>query len=827
MILKTRFSSICFLLFTIISSAQIKGTVTDKDGNTLPFVSIFLENSYRGTTSNDAGNYELSIYSEGNYRIVFQYLGYKTRIMEVSPKEFPFTLDVILTEENITLKEVVINPKDNPANEIIRNAIANRKQNSDKTARYKADFYSRGIFRIKNAPKRVLGTKLDMFDEILDSTRSGILYLSETVSKIVYEKPDKLKETIIASKVSGNDNGFSFNNAASVNFDFYENYLPFQVNIISPIASNAFNYYRYKLEGSFFDENNQQINKIKVTPRRENEPVMDGYIYIVDDSWAIYAVDLTVKGENIQTPAMNLLLLKQNFSYNKPNNLWVKSTQVLDFEAGLLGIKVSGRFTYVYSNYEFTEKFEKRTFTSEVLAFEKEANKKNDEFWDEIRPVPLTEEETLDYEKKDKLQEKKKSKQYLDSVDKVKNKFKIMNALTGYTYSNSYRNQSIRYDGLLSTIGFNTVQGYNVSSGFSFTKRNPDKRTYTTIGTVMNYGISEDRFRITGSVRRRFNNINNLEMALSGGSTIVQFNPDEPISRTVNSIATTFFRNNYMKLYDRTFVNINYRQELFNGFHINTNLEYSRRKPLFNNTDESILRNDKGYTSNNPLEPFNFISSAFETHQLAKANIIARIDFGQQYWSRPDGKFNIRNQNYPTLFLGFEKGFAGSEKEYEFDHATARVFYDIGLGNKGLLGINAKAGKFMNADNISFTDYKHFNGNLTHIGQNDRYLNVFNLMPYYSFSTNDRYFELHSEYSDNGYIINKIPLLHKLKATLALGYHQLSQPQIKPYSEYSIGLDNLGFGKFKIFRLDYVRAYQSGYVGDGVIFGLKFLNVIE
>src|SRR5690606_31521434 len=100
----------------------------------------------------------------------------------------------------------------------------------------------------------------DMFDDILDSTRSGILYLSETVSKLTFQKPDKMKEVIVASKVSGNDNGFSFNNAASVNFDFYENYVPFNINVVSPIADNAFNYYRYKLEGTFFYEDRIQIS---------------------------------------------------------------------------------------------------------------------------------------------------------------------------------------------------------------------------------------------------------------------------------------------------------------------------------------------------------------------------------------------------------------------------------------------------------------------------------------------------------------------------------------------------------------------------------------
>jgi hypothetical protein len=94
------------------------------------------------------------------------------------------------------------------------------------------------------------------------------------------------------------------------------------------------------------------------------------------------------------------------------------------------------------------------------------------------------------------------------------------------------------------------------------------------------------------------------------------------------------------------------------------------------------------------------------------------------------------------------------------------------------------AEKFLNAENIAFMDFKHFNGNQTHIGQSARYLNVFNLLPYYSNSTNNRYFEAHSEYNDEGYIMNKI-LLNKLKSTLILG-HALSTPGNKPYTELSV-----------------------------------------
>jgi hypothetical protein len=815
-----------FLTTSFFSFAQIKGKITDEKGNPLPYVTIYEENTYNGTTSNEQGYYELSTKKLGRHSIVFQFLGFKTQKTTTDILSFPYNLDVKLIEESLSLNEVVINPKDNPANQIIKNAIANKKTNIEKTARYKADFYSRGIFRIKDAPKKILGQKLDMFDEVLDSTRSGILYLSETVSKITFQKPDKMKENIIASKVSGDDNGFSFNNAASANFDFYDNYLPFDVNVVSPIADNAFNYYKYKLEGSFFNENNQQINKIKVTPKRESEPVMEGYIYIVDDSWAIYAVDVNIKGEQMQNPALNVLTLKQNFSYNSATKIWIKNTQTIDFTAGILGINISGKFTYVYSNFEFDPPFTKKTFTKEVLSFEENANKKEDAYWNTIRPVPLTIEESTDYTKKDILQTKKKSQVYLDSIDKKNNKFHVSDIITGYNYKNSFQKWSANYKGLLTLngINFNTVQGWKIVTGLSYTRNDREKGKYTRFGADFDYGFSEDKFRSTGSFIHKFNNSNKSEIQISGGNRVTQFNEEKPILELLNSVTTLFFKENLMKIYENNFISFLYQREITNGFFLKAKIDYSENKPLSNTTDQTFFQKEKDYTSNNPWAPTDNITPAFEKYNLIKGNVEVKINFDQDYISRPDGKYNFSNGNYPILTLGFEKGFAGSEKKYEFDHAKARITYDATIGNKGILSFNAKAGKLFNADQISFVDYKHFNGNQTYIGLSESYLNVFNLMPYYTNSTNDSYFELHTEHNDKGYVMNKIPLLNKLKSNLVLGYHLLAIPNRSPYTEYSVGLDNLGFGKFKMFRLDYVRSYQNGFQKDGVIVGLKFFN---
>jgi hypothetical protein len=601
--------------------------------------------------------------------------------------------------------------------------------------------------------------------------------------------------------------------------------------MISPIADNAFNYYKYKLEGTFQDENNLMINKIKVIPKRDTEPVFEGYIYIVEDSWAIYAVDLDIKGYRIHQDFLDVMKLKQNFSYNQNNKIWAKNTQSLEFSAGIFGTKFNAKFTYVYSNYEFEKAFAKKTFTNEIVSFEIDANKKDSVFWKTIRPIPLTIEENTDYIKKDSVYKVRSSKKYLNSIDKKENKFKLLSPITGYTWKNSYQKKSFSYTGLtkLSSLSFNTVQGWNLDSGFSY--RNwaalEEKGKTTSINSKFNYGFSDERLRFTADYYHRFNNQNYGFVSVFGGSKVNQFNPEQPISKLINTVSTLFFKDNYMKLYNKEFFGASYGQYAGNNFYLRGTLEYQQRKALFNTTDQAFIKSDDVYSSNNPLLPNDNFTPAFDQHHLTKASVMARINFGNKYISRPDGKINIPNEKYPSLFFGYENAFASNESKYEYQLITSQIRYDFNAGNKGNLGINLKAGTFINGDNISFVDYKHFNGNRTHIGTSDRYLNVFNLMPYYSNSTNKSYFEAHLEHNDKGYLMNKIPLLNKLNSTLVLGFHALATPDIKPYSEFTVGLDNLGFGKLKVFRLDYVHSYQNGIQENGVVFSLKILNVLE
>ncbi|MFN3802737.1 DUF5686 family protein, partial [Belliella pelovolcani] len=60
---------------------------------------------------------------------------------------------------------------------------------------------------------------------------------------------------------------------------------------ISPLAPSAFAYYRFRFDGSFI-ENGYTINKIRVTPRSRGERVFEGFIFIIEDHWAIHSLDL-------------------------------------------------------------------------------------------------------------------------------------------------------------------------------------------------------------------------------------------------------------------------------------------------------------------------------------------------------------------------------------------------------------------------------------------------------------------------------------------------------------------------------------------------------
>jgi len=548
------------ILFVLPCFAQVFGTVSNGEGERLPFASVYLQGTSIGTTTNDEGEYAFDL-KAGQYTLVFQYIGYQQLLKNINIEKEPLRLDVILETEAIRLNEIVVNANaEDPAYAIIRKAIAKRDYYRNRVEAHSCDVYIKGNQKILDAPQKLLGTEIGDLGGSLDSNRQGILYLSESQAKLFRKQPDKIKEQMISSRLSGNDNGFGFNRASLMDFNFYENHVEIERKLLSPIANTAMQYYRYELKGTFEDEAGRLINKIQVIPKRDADAVFRGFLYIVEDLWNIHSTELIVTGASIKEPALDTLVISQIHVPVREPDVWMLLSQSLDFKFGFLGFRVKGNFTGVFSNYELEPDLPDRFFSNEIFKVEDGANEKDPSYWDEVRPIPLTEEEALDYVKKDSLQVIWKSQTFLDSIDRMQNKFKLWDLLIGYNWNNSFEKKSFSVVAPLNTVQFNPMQGFYGNLELQYRQRFDDYfMRWFSIKPKIQYGFTDKRLRGQVEFIYNFNRTHFTRIRLTAGSMTAQFSDQNPVSTLLDTYSSLLFKNNFVRLYQKDFVHCYFR----------------------------------------------------------------------------------------------------------------------------------------------------------------------------------------------------------------------------------------------------------------------------
>lgn len=810
--------SLLFLVFTLSAfsqSIQIKGTIKDDKGMPVPFASIYESGTSRGTSANSEGEYQLKL-NAGQKTLVFKAIGFSQEIRKIDLKSDQI-LNIILKPSVYELKDVVVNAfAEDPAYEVIKSAIAKRKRHLNEVDAYSADVYIKGMQKLLSAPKKFLGRDIDdIAKQIgLDSTRKGIIYLSESESKISFMKPDKLREEMISSKVSGSNRSFSFNRASDMKVNFYENLLnidglsnrPF----ISPIADNALFYYRYRLLGTSI-ENGEMVNKIELIPRRSADPVFRGLIYILEDSWRIHSADLYLtKESNINF--VDSLNIRQEFIPVK-SKIWMPSSTRFDFTGNFLSFRFGGYFIALYKNYDFDSNFKKKDF-AEVLKITKEVNKRDSSYWKQIRPIPLTEEEEIDYVKKEELAEKRESKAYLDSLDEVNNKFKAFKFIigSGYNVRNRFKKESYNFSSLINSVFYNTVEGLGINYQASYTKQIDSLTNRSlSLGGRIRYGFSSER--LYGSV---FGTIpmKNARLNFNLGSDVQDLNNLQPLLPLANSINSLYYERNLIKLYDNKFINLSLVKSL-GSVRTSISASWSNRSALQNTTYYKFRDIEtRQFTSNNPLNPSQDLA-IFPNHQAFNISFRATYAFSNDYATYPAGRF-YRPSKYPRLGISYAKGIdglMGSDVDYDlvsFDLTKS----DINLGLTGKSSFWIGGGKFLNAKSMYFVDYKHFKGNRLFSYLSD--INKFLYLDYYKFSTSKQYFEAHFEHNFTGFIANKLPYLRKLKLSEIIGANYLSSLNLKNYVEAYAGIQYLNF------RIVYGKAFRNSiHYDDGFRFAIS------
>jgi len=810
---------ICIFFFPVFSQATvIKGRVTDEKQQPLPYATIFLKTTSIGATSNGEGYYSFDA-PRGDYEIVFQYVGYKKISEKISVANEVIILNVSLKPESFELKEVTVAADaEDPAYNIIRHAQKKRKFYLDQVRAYSCNVYIKGVQALDHIPTRILGFNAKKLD--VDSSILGIIYLSESESQYNYQEPDKVKEIVYSSKVSGNNNAFSWNSASAFSSDFYENLIPLggitPRGLVSPIAEGAFTFYKYHLLGTFFDEG-LLINKIEVIPRRSTDPVFSGTIYIVEDQWRIHSLNLLVTKEAHLDFVDSLRFTE---TYGRVNDtVWMPFNQLLQFNISLLGFKGAGRFAGIFSNYNVAPGFSKSFFDAERLKVNNDANKKDSAYWEDHRPVPLTTTEKTDYHRKDSIHTVQSSRKYLDSVDHKENKFHTQDLILGYHYQNSFHHFDYEWRNPLEGISYNTVEGFNLTLRNTLRKDFPDQSRDWELNADLRYGFSNERAGAKASFTYSNDQIHLQEWHFASGIFPAQINEEEPISDQVNAAYSIIARENFMKLYEKRFVTVEHRRVWFNGFRLSSSLTYSDRVPLQNASDYSI-----DWIGKYEYSPNNFFGNAHSDTLLRTQAIIlglkAYITIGQHYITRPNGRF-YGGSKFPTFTIEYRKGISAFNSDVNFDMMEGTISHDFDLGLVGRSSINVAAGTFINHHRMSFIDFKHFQGNQTIIGAH--YQNGFQLLPYYVYSTNESWLEGHYEHHFGGFIFNKIPLIKKLNLQEVGGAHLLLTNDIR-YIEIDAGIEHL----FKILRIDFVTSFGNhGKLDAGFLIGLNLNGLVQ
>lgn len=803
-------SPFILLLFVLpASGAQIRGVVTNRSGEPLPFATVMIKGTTLGTTTNATGAYVLEV-PAGNHIIVCQYMGYKKAEQSVSAGNEPRVLNFTLEPVSLQMKEVVVRSGgEDPAYAIIRQAIRKRPHYLSQVKNYTCESYIKMLARLRNMPKRVFGQKVDPTDIGVDSSGKGIVALTESVTKIAWRDPD-MKLDVISSRSSGGGLGFSIPTI----INFYQNNveaMESQVGprgFISPISDNAIHYYKYRLEGTFVDDG-KLVNKILVIPRRKYEPLFAGHIYITEDDWRIHSTDLRLTKE-YQLELIDTLVIRQTHVPVAPD-VWRTKDQVVYLAAKVFGFDITANSINVYSNYNLNPTFPKGYFNKVVMKYQKDAEWRDKRFWDSVRPVALEADELKDFHVKDSTararRDSAKSRQQLDSLrakpQPVKPPDLLWEGVNHRWYfqgDTSVQSHAFYMPGLVKGLSYNTVEGValQISPGVTFTL--PGRR-YLSWLSGARYGFSNTHlqaqtgFTYTRSPEGGIGARNTW--SLFGGKRITQFNRANPIGPVMNSFYTLLLGENYMKLYESRFAQLAFSRVYESSFAFHVNALYEDRLPVENSTNFTLFGKDRNsFTPNLPEELPGIV---FQKEKVLTVGGSVSFQPGQRYIEYPRGRRAIGSK-YPTFSAGYRKGFIDAN----FDKWNIDVRDEMNFKLFGELKYHLGAGGFLNSQSVSLPDMQHFNGNQTFL--NIRYLNSFQLAQYYEYSTTARLFATANiEHHFNGLLTNRIPLFNRLKWHLVAGTNAFYVDRANNYVEVFAGLENI----LKVFRVDVVAGYQS------------------
>ncbi|WP_307756663.1 DUF5686 family protein [uncultured Alistipes sp.] len=617
--------------------------------------------------------------------------------------------------------------------------------------------------------------------------------ISETTADYYHSKhdPSLTREIIRANRVSGVENTQAiaqFTGQMHGNVNFYSNFIDiFNVRFASPLSDGGLSYYDYFLVDSM-QVGGRKTYKIRFHPKRLATPVLDGEVNIDSASYALQSASVRMpKGVNVNW-IKHLRLENENKIVS--DSTWFRSRDRVAAEFSITMADSSkmtsfiGTREVVYTDVKIGTPIPEevvRMDNNVVIGDPEQTTRKEEAFWEQVRPYELSDKEKNIYAMVDSVQ----------NVPLYRNIYTLINTIIVGYWNTKYIGIGPYYK----MASFNKLEGFRIQPGFRTTTA--VSRTVRLSGYAA-YGTRDGMFKGGGSVELAFNPRLTRKLTVSGKHDVMQLGAGQNALTESNILSSILSRgDSRLSMVNRG--ELHYEHEWRHGI---SNFVGARIQRIYGNRYVPLEHPDGTFANS-------VSDAAFHIGmRISKNESIYRMAFDKQYMAT----------KYPVLTLGATIGvpkmLGGS---YEYYRVEGGLHYKPEIPPLGYSDITIQGGAIFGK--VPYPLLKLHEGNGTYFYDPL----AFSCMNFYEFAS-DTWVAFFYEHHFNGILLGRLPLIKKLKwrevlvckgvwGTLSKENDgSLDQTQARlffprgmssvsdPYVELGFGIENI----FRLLRVDCV-----------------------
>ncbi len=690
-----------------------------------------------------------------------------------------FLLQILLSysfaqkDSMVLMKDVIIKKKSKRdwGKEIIRKAIDRRQEVEKRYTNFEVDIYS--ISKIDKEKKDSIQSIFQRESQLEWKSKS---YLEYSSTKDIYQvyndysssgkvelhgdpsvgtSSDMFGLGRLAPRLAIDENPYIFvKGIKEAFFNLYQNYIEAShisaKPIVSPIADNAFLFYKFDLIKTSVDPILGVINEIRVIPIFDYEPLLNGTIWIAESNSDVVRFSGSVNGNSllfIKSLTIDIEYIKSN-SILLPSKINYLFTSV-DNRKLLLGS------TSVYlSNYQFSDNRKEVDFWKVTKEFDLKPLESN------FRPTDLKTEDEKFVQSMDSIRSYRASKEYLDKQDDSINKIYLLDVLrNGVSFRNSFKKQRIWFGGLLSQVIPFGVGGYRHRLNIYYDKEFQNGNKITVQPTV-DYGFLNKDLKGELALAYDYDPLKLRRVTFLVGDIYDYVN-------SFQNIAGAFGPSNRVR---NQKIGFSYRYELVNGLFFKYSFDFSNRMSITNLKYPDWVNYFGMFSKPLPFDNYKVSILGFEMEYQPYQKFIIK----DQKKIILDSKLPLFGIKYltgiPTLFGG----------QSNYGYLEAKITQQAKLAALGNYQIRIVGGQFLYKKDLRLIEYKYFRtSDVWFLSNPVASMQMLDTL----LSTTNSFIQANFIHHFEGYFLNKIWLLNRLKLEETVGAAFLTLPQNK----YTLG----------------------------------------